>query len=58
MGNQYEQCKDELLEFLMNEYGQSITRLAFTYIKEKQLAEDTAQIVLGENYAYLMLMLR
>lgn len=30
MGNQYEQCKDELLEFLMNEYGQSITRLAFT----------------------------
>ncbi len=43
MGNQYEQSKDELLEFLMNEYGQSITRLAFTYIKEQQLAEDIAQ---------------
>lgn len=38
-----QEAKDELLEWLMQEYGQSMTRLAFTYTKQKQSAEDIAQ---------------
>ncbi|WLR41638.1 sigma-70 family RNA polymerase sigma factor [Bacillus carboniphilus] len=45
--------KDETLEWLMNEYGQSITRLAYTYTKQKQLAEDIAQEVFIKCYQNL-----
>lgn len=48
-----EQDKDEILEWLMNEYGQSITRLAFTYTKQRQLAEDIAQEVFIKCYLHL-----
>jgi RNA polymerase sigma factor (sigma-70 family) len=42
--------KEERLEWLMNEYGQSVTRLAFTYTKQKQLSEDIAQEVFIKCY--------
>lgn len=45
--------KDERLEWLMTEYGQSITRLAFTYTKQKQLSEDIAQEVFIKCYEHL-----
>ncbi|HYK73890.1 MAG TPA: sigma-70 family RNA polymerase sigma factor [Pseudoneobacillus sp.] len=37
----------------MNEYGQSIARLAFTYTKQKQLSEDIAQEVFIKCYEKL-----
>lgn len=40
-----EMSKEETLEWLMNEYGQNVTRLAFTYVKQKELSEDIAQEV-------------
>lgn len=45
--------KDERLEWLMTEYGQNITRLAFTYTKQKQLSEDIAQEVFIKCYENL-----
>ncbi|GAA0343490.1 sigma-70 family RNA polymerase sigma factor [Bacillus carboniphilus] len=53
MRNQDELNKDELLEWLMKEYGQSITRIAFTYTRERQLAEDIAQEVFIKCYQKL-----
>ncbi|PLS14768.1 RNA polymerase subunit sigma [Bacillus sp. M6-12] len=44
---------EDRLEWLMNEYGQSITRLAFTYTKNKQLSEDIAQEVFIKCYQKL-----
>jgi RNA polymerase sigma factor (sigma-70 family) len=35
--------KDELLVWLMDEYGRSLVRLAFMYVKNEQLAEDIVQ---------------
>jgi RNA polymerase sigma factor (sigma-70 family) len=35
--------KDELLIWLMDEYGKSLVRLAFMYVKNEQLAEDIVQ---------------
>lgn len=37
--------KEETIEWLMNEYGKSVVRLAFTFVKKEQLAEDIAQDV-------------
>jgi RNA polymerase sigma factor (sigma-70 family) len=37
--------KEELIMWLMKEYGQSLVRLAFTYVKQDQLAEDIVQEV-------------
>ncbi|WP_018931833.1 sigma-70 family RNA polymerase sigma factor [Gracilibacillus lacisalsi] len=51
--NQDDQGVDELLEWLMNEYGQSITRLAFTYTKQNHTAEDIAQEVFIKCYRKL-----
>ncbi|MED4462662.1 sigma-70 family RNA polymerase sigma factor [Metabacillus fastidiosus] len=48
-----ELSKDERLEWLMTEYGQSIARLAFTYTKQKQLSEDIAQEVFIKCYQKL-----
>lgn len=48
-----ELSKDERLEWLMTEYGQSITRLAFTYTNQKQLSEDIAQEVFIKCYQKL-----
>lgn len=48
-----EMSKDQRLEWLMNEYGQSITRLAFTYTKQQQFAEDIAQDVFIKCYEKL-----
>ncbi|WP_163580151.1 sigma-70 family RNA polymerase sigma factor [Gracilibacillus saliphilus] len=53
MWNQDDQGVDELLEWLMNEYGQSITRLAFTYTKQNHTAEDIAQEVFIKCYRKL-----
>ncbi|MDZ5471433.1 sigma-70 family RNA polymerase sigma factor [Bacillus sp. 31A1R] len=45
--------KEERLEWLMNEYGRTVTRLAFNYMKQKQLAEDVAQEVFIKCYENL-----
>lgn len=45
--------KEERLEWLMEEYGNNIIRLAFTYVKQKQLAEDIAQDVFIKCYEKL-----
>lgn len=45
--------KEERIEWLMNEYGQNIARLAFTYTKQKQLSEDIAQEVFIKCYENL-----
>ncbi|WLD94254.1 sigma-70 family RNA polymerase sigma factor [Alkalihalobacillus sp. AL-G] len=42
--------KEERLEWLMEEYGHSVIRLAYTYVKQKQLAEDIAQDVFIKCY--------
>lgn len=44
---------EEKLEWLMNEYGGNVARLAFTYMKQKQLAEDIAQEVFIKCYENL-----
>lgn len=46
----YESNKDKLLEEIMNEYGQSIMWLAFTYVKDQKLAEDITQEVFIKCY--------
>jgi RNA polymerase sigma factor (sigma-70 family) len=45
--------KEELLIWLMEEYGNSVTRIAYTYVKEKSLAEDVAQDVFIKCYENL-----
>ncbi|MFJ7734029.1 sigma-70 family RNA polymerase sigma factor [Lysinibacillus sp. NPDC097231] len=45
--------REEKLEWLMNEYGENIARLAFTYTKQKQLSEDIAQEVFIKCYEHL-----
>ena len=45
--------KDELLTWLMEEYGDMVIRLAFTYVKQKQLAEDLSQEVFISCYHHL-----
>jgi RNA polymerase sigma-70 factor (ECF subfamily) len=37
--------KDELLEYVMNEHGEALKRLIYTYVKDVQLAEDILQDV-------------
>ncbi|MEH7180595.1 sigma factor [Neobacillus vireti] len=37
--------KEDQLSWLMEEYGDMVVRLAFTYVKQKQLAEDISQEV-------------
>jgi RNA polymerase sigma factor (sigma-70 family) len=45
VSHQYHDSKnrDELLVWLMDEYGKSLVRLAFMYVKNEQLAEDIVQ---------------
>ncbi len=45
--------KEETIEWLMNEYGRSVVRLAFTFMKKEQLAEDIAQEVFIKCYEKL-----
>jgi RNA polymerase sigma factor (sigma-70 family) len=45
--------KEEIIERLMNEYGKSVVRLAFTFVKKEQLAEDIAQEVFIKCYQNL-----
>lgn len=45
--------KEEQLDSLMEEYGDMVIRLAYTYVKEKQLAEDIAQEVFINCYKSL-----
>ncbi|MGD6804424.1 sigma-70 family RNA polymerase sigma factor [Rossellomorea vietnamensis] len=40
-----EMNREEIVEWLMNEYGRKVVRLAYTYLKQEQLAEDIAQEV-------------
>lgn len=47
------QGKDEILIWLMEEYGRSLVRLAFTYVKQEQLAEDIVQDVFVKCYKNL-----
>ncbi|MEH7514259.1 sigma-70 family RNA polymerase sigma factor [Gottfriedia acidiceleris] len=43
-------CNEQLLVWLMEEYGDTIVRLAYTYVKQKQVAEDIAQEVFISCY--------
>jgi RNA polymerase sigma-70 factor, ECF subfamily len=45
--------KDELLIYLINEYGTMVKRLAFSYVKDKSLAEDITQEVFISVYKNL-----
>jgi RNA polymerase sigma factor (sigma-70 family) len=45
--------KEETIEWLMREYGRSVVRLAFTFVKKEQLAEDVAQEVFIKCYQKL-----
>ena len=45
--------RGEIIEWLMNEYGQSVVRLAFTFMKKQQIAEDIAQEVFIKCYQNL-----
>lgn len=42
--------KEETITWLMEEYGEMIVRLAFTYVKQHELAEDIAQEVFIKCY--------
>lgn len=42
--------KDQALEYLLSEYGDSVKKLAYTYVKDWQLAEDIAQEVFLASY--------
>ncbi|GIO28305.1 RNA polymerase subunit sigma [Ornithinibacillus bavariensis] len=52
-GEANELSKEQRLELLMNQFGRDVVRLAFTYTKEKQLAEDIAQEVFIRCYQNL-----
>jgi RNA polymerase sigma factor (sigma-70 family) len=45
--------REETVEWLMNEFGRKVVRLAFTYLKQEQLAEDVAQEVFMKCYQKL-----
>ncbi|MDQ0268331.1 sigma-70 family RNA polymerase sigma factor [Cytobacillus purgationiresistens] len=45
--------KEEKLDFLMNEYGDKIIRLAYSYVRTKHSAEDIAQEVFIKCYEHL-----
>jgi RNA polymerase sigma factor (sigma-70 family) len=45
--------KEEQLSWLMDEYGDMVVRLAYTYVKQKQLAEDISQEVFLSCYKNL-----
>jgi RNA polymerase sigma factor (sigma-70 family) len=45
--------KDELLIWLMDEYGKQLVRLAFIYVKNEQMAEDIVQDVFEKCYLNL-----
>ncbi|MGX6443513.1 sigma-70 family RNA polymerase sigma factor [Neobacillus sp. K501] len=45
--------REETIEWLMNEFGKKIVRLAFTYLRQEQLAEDVAQEVFMKCYQKL-----
>ncbi|KKK33629.1 hypothetical protein WQ57_23745 [Mesobacillus campisalis] len=45
--------KDDVLTWLMEEYGDMVVRLAFTYVKQTQLAEDISQEVFISCYHHL-----
>jgi RNA polymerase sigma factor (sigma-70 family) len=45
--------KDELLIWLMDEYGKQLVRLAFMYVKNEQLAQDIVQDVFEKCYLNL-----
>jgi RNA polymerase sigma factor (sigma-70 family) len=47
------QSKEEILMWLMKEYGRDLKRLAFTYVKQEQLAEDIVQDVFVKCYKNL-----
>ncbi|KZE69108.1 RNA polymerase subunit sigma [Fictibacillus phosphorivorans] len=47
------QNREELLMWLMKEYGRSLVRLAFTYVKQEQLAEDIVQDVFVKCFKHL-----
>lgn len=42
--------REEKLKWLMNTYGNDVIRIAFTYLKQKELAEDVAQDVFIKCY--------
>ena len=42
--------REEKLKWLMNTFGNDIIRIAFTYLKQKELAEDVAQDVFIKCY--------
>jgi len=45
--------REDQLVWLMEEYGDMVIRLAYTYVKQKQLAEDIAQEVFISCYKHL-----
>lgn len=45
--------KEEMLHRLMEEYGDMVIRLAYTYVKQKELAEDISQEVFISCYKNL-----
>ncbi|WP_242634603.1 sigma-70 family RNA polymerase sigma factor [Bacillus timonensis] len=45
--------KEEKLKWLMDQYGQEVIMLAYTYVKDKQLAEDITQEVFIKCYEKL-----
>ncbi|KPL61054.1 RNA polymerase subunit sigma [Rossellomorea vietnamensis] len=47
---QNEMSREETVEWLMDEYGKKVVRLAYTYLKQEQLAEDVAQEVFIRCY--------
>ncbi|MDQ0971761.1 RNA polymerase sigma factor (sigma-70 family) [Neobacillus niacini] len=49
----HELTKEDQLSWLMEEYGDMVVRLAFTYVKQKQLAEDISQEVFVSCYKSL-----
>lgn len=49
----YDLNREETLKWLMKSYGNDVIRLAYTYLKHKQLAEDVAQDVFIKCYEKL-----
>ncbi|MEH7444544.1 sigma-70 family RNA polymerase sigma factor [Bacillus sp. JJ1122] len=44
---------DELIDEIMNKYGQEILQLAFSYVKNKEIAEDLTQEIFVKCYRSL-----
>jgi RNA polymerase sigma-70 factor (ECF subfamily) len=51
--DQQEGTRDDLMIELMDEYGDMVKKLAFTYVKDMSLAEDIAQDVFISCYHHL-----